>query len=188
MSEKKFAIDNATVTRFAAFLILLGGFAAFFSLGQLEDPEFTIKTALVSTNYPGASPEEVEKEVTETIELELQKLKELDSLESYSRAGHSRIKVNIQASYGTDQLPQIWDKVRSRAEEAYRKMPPGASQPMVIDDFGDVLILQLNQKRYLSAWLHSLGIGFLVLTIRLLQCSRIADHANTWFLCICDGG
>ncbi|MGI9395248.1 MAG: efflux RND transporter permease subunit, partial [Boseongicola sp.] len=143
MSSKMFAIDNATVTRFAAFLIFVGGIAAFFSLGQLEDPEFTLKTAIVSTSYPGASPQEVELEVTEAIELELQKLEELDSVESYSRAGHSRIKVNIQAKYGFNDLPQIWDKVRARAEEANLKLPPGASKPVVIDDFGDVFGLLL---------------------------------------------
>ncbi len=78
MNLQKAAIDNVTVTWFVAFLILVGGATAFFSLGQLEDPVFSIKTAIVSTSYPGASPEEVEKEVTEIIELELQKLKELD--------------------------------------------------------------------------------------------------------------
>ena len=143
MSLQKAAIDNSTVTWFSAALILLAGIAAFLSLGQLEDPEFTIKTAVVSTAYPGASPEEVENEVTETIELELQKLKELDSLESFSRAGHSRIKVNIKPSYGTDELPQIWDKVRARTAEAARTLPPGAAEPVVIDDFGDVFGLLL---------------------------------------------
>jgi multidrug efflux pump subunit AcrB len=98
MSLASAAVDRPTVTWFAAALILIGGLASFFALGQLEDPEFTVKTAVVSTTYPGASPEEVEQEVTEAIELELQKLKELDSLESYSRAGWSRIKVNIKAS------------------------------------------------------------------------------------------
>ena len=143
MSLQKAAIDNSTVTWFAAALILIAGVAAFLSLGQLEDPEFTIKTAVVSTAYPGASPEEVENEVTEAIELELQKLKELDSLESFSRAGHSRIKVNIKPSYGSDELPQIWDKVRARAGEAARNLPPGAADPVVIDDFGDVFGLLL---------------------------------------------
>ncbi len=156
MSLQRAAIDNSTVTWFAAALILVGGVAAFFSLGQLEDPEFTIKTAVVSTVYPGASPQEVEHEVTEVIELELQKLKELDSIESFSRAGHSRIKVNIKASYSTDELPQIWDKVRSRTSEAARSLPPGAGEPIVIDDFGDVfgLLLALTGDGFSHAQLE----------------------------------
>ena len=153
MSLQQSAIDNGTVTWFAAFLILVGGLTAFFSLGQLEDPEFTIKTGIVSTSYPGASPTEVEEEVTEAIELELQKLKELNSLESFSRAGHSRIKVNIKASFGSDELPQIWDKVRSRAEAAALRLPPGAADPVVIDDFGDVfgLVLALTGDGFTPA-------------------------------------
>ncbi|MGL4964111.1 MAG: efflux RND transporter permease subunit [Inquilinus sp.] len=143
MSIAASAVDHPTVTWFAAALILLGGFASYFALGQLEDPEFTVKTAIVSTTYPGASPEEVEQEVTDKIEIELQKLKELDSLESYSRAGWSRIKVNIKASYGSDELPAIWDKVRARANDATRELPPGADAPVVIDDFGDVFGLLL---------------------------------------------
>lgn len=157
MSLQQTAIDNGTVTWFAAFLILVGGLTAFFSLGQLEDPEFTIKTAIVSTNYAGASPKEVEEEVTETIELELQKLKELDSLESFSRAGHSRIKVNIKSSFGSDELPQIWDKVRARVEAATLRLPPGAAGPVVIDDFGDVfgLIIALTGDGFTPAQIKS---------------------------------
>jgi multidrug efflux pump subunit AcrB len=143
MSLQTQAIDRSVVTIFAALLVLVGGAASYFKLGQLEDPEFTIKTAIVVTGYPGASPLEVEQEVTDRIEIELQKLKELDSLESFSQAGFSRIKVNIKASYPTDELPQIWDKVRARVSEVAPKLPPGAGPSQVIDDFGDVFGLLL---------------------------------------------
>ncbi|MBK0400431.1 efflux RND transporter permease subunit [Limibaculum sp. M0105] len=138
MNLARVAVDRATVTWFAAALILISGIASYFALGQLEDPEFTVKTAIVSTTYPGASPWEVEEEVTDALEIELQKLKELDSLESYSRAGWSRIKVNIKASYTSEELPAIWEKVRARVDDAVRKMPSGVNTPQVIDDFGDV--------------------------------------------------
>ncbi|SHG25918.1 Multidrug efflux pump subunit AcrB [Kaistia soli DSM 19436] len=150
MKIVEFAVDRPTVTWFGAALILIGGFVAFFTLGQLEDPEFTIKTAVVMTAYPGANPEEVEQEVTDKIEVSLQKLKELDSLESFSKAGSSRIKVNIKASYGSEELPAIWDKVRARVDEAARQLPPGAGKPQVIDDFGDVfgLLLAVTSDGY----------------------------------------
>ena len=106
MSIAASAVDHPTVTWFAAALILLGGFASYFALGQLEDPEFTVKTAIVSTTYPGASPEEVEQEVTDKIEIELQKLKELDSLESYSRAGWRGLPGGRRTSgHGPDRRP-----------------------------------------------------------------------------------
>ena len=103
------AIDNAKFVWFAILVLIVGGVAAFFSLGQLEDPEFTIKTAVIVTPYPGASPAEVEQEVTERIELKLQEIKEIDFLESQSRAGLSSITVEIQSKYWADRLPQIWD-------------------------------------------------------------------------------
>jgi multidrug efflux pump subunit AcrB len=143
MSLQTQAIDRSVVTIFAALLVLVGGAASYFKLGQLEDPEFAIKTAIVITSYPGADPFEVEQEVTEKIEIELQKLKELDSLQSYSQAGLSRITVNIKASYSSDELPQIWDKVRARASEVAEKLPPGTAPPVVVDDFGDVFGLLL---------------------------------------------
>jgi multidrug efflux pump subunit AcrB len=157
MSLQRMAIDNPTVTWFTAFLVLVGGIAAFFSLGQLEDPEFSVKTAIVSTNYPGATPEEVELEVTEALELELQTIEEVEWLESSSRFGHSKIKVNIKASYSSDQLPQIWDKVRARVERAALKLPPGAGQPVVIDDFGSVfgLLLALTSDGYAPSEVES---------------------------------
>ena len=157
MSLAGAAVDRPTVTWFVAALIVIAGIASFFTLGQLEDPEFTVKTAVVSTTYPGASPEEVEQEVTETIELELQKLAELDSLESFSRAGWSRIKINVKASYGSDELPAIWDKVRARVDQAVLGLPPGANAPVVIDDFGDVfgLLLAVTSDGFSPAQLKS---------------------------------
>ena len=143
MSLAAIAIEKKVVTYFATFLIIVGGIAAFFSLGQLEDPEFSIKTAVVTTAYPGASPEEVELEVTDRIELALQELPELDYLESYSRAGFSLIKVNIKSEYWSDQLPQIWDTVRRKVRDVEEILPPGAGRPDVGDDFGDVFGFQL---------------------------------------------
>ncbi len=67
MNFAKLAIDNRATSYFAVVLLVAAGIAGFFQLGQLEDPEFTIKTAVVATLYPGAGPEEVELEVTDGI-------------------------------------------------------------------------------------------------------------------------
>jgi len=83
MSLAKIAIEKKAVTYFCVFLLVVGGTGAFFSLGQLEDPVFTIKTAVIVTPYPGAGPEEVELEVTDRIELALQEMPQLDYLESF---------------------------------------------------------------------------------------------------------
>ncbi|RKZ48522.1 MAG: AcrB/AcrD/AcrF family protein [Gammaproteobacteria bacterium] len=132
------AIDKKTVSYFAFVLIFVAGIAAFFSLGQLEDPDFTIKTATITTFYPGASADEVELEVTDRIELALQQLKQLDFVESWSRDGMSLIKADIIPAYSTKEVPQIWDEMRRKVREVEANLPPGVQRPVVNDDYSDV--------------------------------------------------
>ena len=132
------AVEKKAVTYFAAFLVLVAGIVSFLSLGQLEDPEFTIKSAVVVTSYPGASPKEVELEVTDRIERKLQEMSQIDFLESFSRAGLSLIKIEIKPSYTTDQVPQIWNELRRKIRDIETSLPPGAGRPIVNDSFGDV--------------------------------------------------
>ena len=87
MSLAQTSIEKKVVTGFTTAVLLVGGMLAFTQLGQLEDPEFTVKTASIVTTYPGASAAEVELEVTDRIELALQELPQLDYLESISRSG-----------------------------------------------------------------------------------------------------
>jgi multidrug efflux pump subunit AcrB len=138
MSLTEFSIKNRTLTYFIVFLLVAGGLASFINLGQLEDPEFSIKTALVVTPYPGASPEEVELEVTDRIELALQEIPSLDYVESWSWAGYSMVKAEIKAEFWSDRLPQEWDTLRKKIREIETSLPPGAGRPIINDDFGDV--------------------------------------------------
>ncbi|MFQ5544585.1 MAG: efflux RND transporter permease subunit, partial [Acidiferrobacterales bacterium] len=138
MSLTAVAIEKKAVTYFATFLIFAAGIASFFALGQLEDPDFTVKTAVVITPYAGASPEEVELEVTDRIELVVQEMKQIDYLKSFSRPGLSQIWINIEPSYKSDEIPQIWDELRRKIRDIESQLPPGAGRPIVADDFGDV--------------------------------------------------
>ena len=138
MSLTATAVENKTVTYFAAFLIFVAGIAAYFNLGQLEDPDFTVKTATISTTYFGASPEEVELEVTNRIELALQEMKQIWFIKSKSGPGLSTIWVNIKPSYSSKDMPQIWDELRRKVRDVESSLPPGADRPLVFDDFGDV--------------------------------------------------
>ncbi|MCZ6846405.1 MAG: efflux RND transporter permease subunit, partial [Alphaproteobacteria bacterium] len=157
MSLAAIAIDKKAVTYFVAFLLLLGGISSFFNLGQLEDPEFTIKTAVVATSYPGASPREVELEVTDRLELAIQNMKQIDFIKSFSRAGYSQIWVNLKPSFRSPQVPQIWDELRRKVGDVAGQLPPGVSQPLVIDDFGDVfgLLLAVTGDGFSHAELES---------------------------------
>ncbi len=143
MSLAAIAIEKRSVTYFTTALVVLAGIAAFFALGQLEDPDFTIKNAVITTNYPGASPAEVELEVTDRIEVALQEMPELKWVESFSRAGFSLIKVEIKPEYWSDRLPQVWDLLRRKIRDVETDLPPGADRPQVDDDFGDVFGFQL---------------------------------------------
>ncbi len=143
MNLARLALKYRAVTYLFTAIVMLGGIGSFFSLGQLEDPDFTVKTAVVMTSYPGASPEEVELEVTDRIEQVIQELPEIDSLESYSRRGLSSITVNVKAEYWADRLPQVWNKLRSKIRDVEASLPPGVESPNIFDDFGDVFGFQL---------------------------------------------
>ena len=119
-------------------LLGVGGIYALLTIGRLEDPLFTIKSAVIVTHYPGASAQQVEEEVTLPLENALQRLPSLDNVSSISAQGLSQITVNIHTRYLADQLPQIWDELRRRVDDAARQFPPGVQAPLVNDDFGDV--------------------------------------------------
>ena len=138
MSLTAAAVKRRTFTLFATFVLVLAGIASYFTLGQLEDPEFTIKNAVVVTAYPGASPEEVELEVTDRLELAIQQMPQVKYVSSFSRQGLSQITVAIQPQYRSGQLPQIWDELRRKVTDTRRQFPPGVGEPRVVDDFGDV--------------------------------------------------
>lgn len=138
MSLTAAAVKRRTFTLFATFILVLAGVASYFTLGQLEDPEFTVKNAVVVTSYPGALPKEVELEVTDRLELAIQQLPQVKHISSFSRQGLSQINVAIQPQYRSTQLPQIWDELRRKVNDTRRQFPPGVGEPKVVDDFGDV--------------------------------------------------
>jgi len=118
--------------------LLFGGVQAYNKLGRLEDPEFTIKSAQVITRYPGASAMEVAEEVTDEIETAVQQLGQIDYVKSNSKSGLSIVTVEIKDSYDKTTLPQVWDELRRKVNDAQVNLPPGAEPSVVNDDFGDV--------------------------------------------------
>jgi len=131
-------INNPIRVWLTILLLGIGGIFALLNIGRLEDPAFTIKTAVVITHYPGASAQQVEEEVTLPLENALQQLPYLDNVSSISSNGLSQITVNIASHYHSSELPQIWDELRRRVGDAARQFPPGVASPFVNDDFGDV--------------------------------------------------
>ncbi|MEO0720257.1 MAG: efflux RND transporter permease subunit, partial [Pseudomonadota bacterium] len=132
------AIERPLYTWILILTCLFGGAAGYLSVGKLEDPVFTLKSALVITAYPGATASEVSIEVSEVLESEIQKMDEVDFITSNNTAGLSVIEVEMKPQYDGTELPQIWDDLRDRVADAVSKLPPGALPPQVNDSFGDV--------------------------------------------------
>ncbi|WP_299731745.1 efflux RND transporter permease subunit [uncultured Endozoicomonas sp.] len=144
MNIAEYSISHRVISWMFVAILLVGGGISFFGLGQLEFPEFTIKQAMVITHYPGASPEQVEEEVTLPLEEAIQQLEYVKNIDSISSNGRSQIMVEMKEQYPSDELPQIWDEVRRKINDAQGGMPPGVYPSVVVDDFSDVYGMLFN--------------------------------------------
>ena len=139
MKLVKYFLSKKPVTILLLVLVLAGGLLAYVKMGKLEDAPFTIKQALVLTPYPGASPSEVQSQVTDVLEESIQALGELYYLKTENRAGLSKITVYVKKEIRADEMQQLWDKLRRKVNDVQSKLPEGAGPSVVNDDFGDVL-------------------------------------------------
>ena len=139
MKLVKYFLSKKPVTILLLVLVLAGGLLAYVKMGKLEDAPFTIKQALVLTPYPGASPSEVQSQVTDVLEESIQALGELYYLKTENRAGLSKITVYVKKETRADEMQQLWDKLRRTVSDVQSKLPEGAGPSVVNDDFGDVL-------------------------------------------------
>ncbi len=138
MNVTGFSLRNRTLVAALTLVTLYAGLKAFGSLPRLEDPEFTIKEALVVTPYPGATPFEVEEEVSDKLERAIQKLGRIKRVESRNTPGKSTITVEMRSTVSGEELPQVWDELRRKVGDAQSQLPPGAGPSLVIDDYSDV--------------------------------------------------
>jgi len=138
MNIAEFSIKKSVITWTMTALLLVVGIKSFTQLPRLEDPEFTIKDAVITTPYPGASAEEVAEEVSDVIERAVQELGQLKRVQSFSTRGLSVVKATIKDQYDKATLPQVWDELRRKVNDYQLRLPPGAGPSIVNDDFGDV--------------------------------------------------
>ncbi|MEM9556027.1 MAG: efflux RND transporter permease subunit [Acidobacteriota bacterium] len=144
MSLTRLAIEKDRVTYVALLVLFAAGVSSFLGLPQSEDPGFIVRTAVVQTTFPGASPERVEKLVTDKLEKAIQEIPELDAVRSRSKTGVSLIWVDVREEY-TEMRP-IWDDLRRKVDRVRDELPDGLIGPTVNDEFGDVfgIILTLT--------------------------------------------
>ena len=132
----RFAILNNRITVTAVLVIALAGISTYNNMPRSEDPGFIIRTAMVSTYFPGASPERVEQLITDRLEEAVQEMPELDFVSSTSKTGVSVVMVNVREEF-RDMRP-IWDSLRRKIDRAARALPEGVIGPFINDEFGDV--------------------------------------------------
>ena len=138
MNIPKYSLENRKVIYFFLAIMLIGGILSFFKLPKKEDSPFVIKTAALVTQYPGATPQEVEKLVTEPIEREIQSMSDVYQIKSESYFGLSKILIELQPDIDAGYMPVKWDELRRKVNNIQPRLPSGASAISVSDDFGDV--------------------------------------------------
>ncbi len=173
MNPAGFALRKRTFMAVMTVLIFVAGAISYGKLGRLEDPTFLIKTAMVITPYPGASPLEVEKEVTDVVEEAVQSMGQVKEVRSTSKEGLSIVYVDMKDEYKSDSLTQLWDELRKKVGDVRGELPPGAGPSSVNDDFGDVygVFFALTGKGYSMAQLRHYAEG---LKKDLLLCQDVA--------------
>ena len=138
MNIPKYSLENQKIIYFFLAVMLIGGIYSFFKLPKKEDSPFVIKQAVLVTQYPGATPQEVEKLVTEPIEREIQAMSDVFQIKSESYFGMSKISIELQPTLSPDYMPVKWDELRRKVANIQPRLPSGASSIYVSDDFGDV--------------------------------------------------
>lgn len=138
MNIAEFSIKNKVITIVITVVLFLGGAYSYTKLGRLEDPEFTVKAAKVTTQYSGASAMEVAEEVTDKIETAIQQLGEVDYVKSLSTPGLSSVHVELKKETRKEEISLVWEKLQSKIDEIQQQLPPGTNSSIVWDDYGDV--------------------------------------------------
>ncbi len=129
MNIAEFSIKKSVITWTVTVVMLVLGYFSYQGLPRLEDPEFAIKNAVVITPYPGASPREVQEEVTDKIEKACQELGQLKRVDSYSSRGLSIVKLEIRDKYDKNALPAVWNELRRKILDVTPHLPPGSGPP-----------------------------------------------------------
>ncbi|PLW67714.1 efflux RND transporter permease subunit [Pseudohalioglobus lutimaris] len=151
MNIGEYSVRTPVVAWLLIIMMVGGGIWAFQGMGKLEDPPFTLKMAKILTPYPGASAREVQEELTYHLEDAIQRMPQIKRIKmSVSRPGLSDILIEFRDEYQAEDLPNIFDELRRKIADARSSLPPGASEPIVLDDFGDVygVYLVLNGEGY----------------------------------------
>ncbi|MBU4507120.1 MAG: efflux RND transporter permease subunit, partial [Gammaproteobacteria bacterium] len=149
----QWALDHQAFTRYLMIVLMLLGVAAYFQLGQDEDPPFTFRAMVVRAYWPGATAQQMAEQVSDRIEKTLQEVPYADKIRSYSKPGESVVLFQVKDSSPPDEVPQIWYTTRKKIGDMRSTLPQGVVGPFFNDEFGDVfgVIYALQGKGFSPA-------------------------------------
>ena len=130
------ALRNRQIVLFLMILLAVVGTLSYTKLGQSEDPPFTFKAMVIKTNWPGATAQEVSRQVTERIEKKLMETGEYERIVSFSRPGESQVTFIARDSMHSVEIPELWYQVRKKVSDIRQTLPPGIQGPFFNDEFG----------------------------------------------------
>ncbi len=134
----EWALRHRSYLWYFIIVFSLMGILAYLGLGRQEDPDFTIKTMVISAQWPGANVEETLNQVTDRIEKELEEVEQFDFARSLTKPGEATIFVNLKDNTRARDVPAIWARIRNLIGDIKGQLPPGVIGPQFNDDFGDV--------------------------------------------------
>ena len=134
----KWALEHGPLTRYLMVVLMVLGIAAYFQLGQDEDPPFTFRAMVVQTYWPGATAQQMAEQVTDKLEKALQEVPYADKIRSYSKPGLSQITLELKDSSKASEVSNVWYTVRKKIGDMRQQLPQGVQGPFFNDDFGDV--------------------------------------------------
>jgi multidrug efflux pump len=137
----RWALEHKSLVVYFMLIIAVAGLFDYFKLGREEDPNFTIKTMVVKTLWPGATTLETVKQVTDRIEKKLEELPNLDYLKSYTKPGESVVFVYLKDSTRASEIPDLWYQARKKVGDIKQTLPEGVQGPFFNDEFGDTYSL-----------------------------------------------
>ncbi|MGP6458580.1 MULTISPECIES: efflux RND transporter permease subunit [Pseudomonas] len=132
----EWALRNRQIVLFLMLLLAIVGALSYTKLGQSEDPPFTFKAMVIQTRWPGATAQEVSRQVTERIEKKLMETGEYERIVSFSRPGESQVTFIARDSMHSKEIPDLWYQVRKKVSDIRQTLPPGIQGPFFNDEFG----------------------------------------------------
>jgi multidrug efflux pump len=132
----EWALRNRQIVLFLMILLAVVGTLSYTKLGQSEDPPFTFKAMVIKTNWPGATAQEVSRQVTERIEKKLMETGDYERIVSFSRPGESQVTFMARDSMHSAQIPELWYQVRKKISDIRQTLPPDIQGPFFNDEFG----------------------------------------------------